>query len=171
MPVKSGNRMPDFRYFDRVAGEFVQKVLRIEADKKRVVLFGLPGAFTPTCSTQQLPKYEELYDDIIDAGVSDIFCTSINDPFVMNAWFDSLDIKKVKSVPDGNGDLAQGLGMYVSKRNLNFGHRSWRYAMVINMQDRIIEKVFCEEGFGDDHESDPYEISNPETVLEWLKAN
>ena len=125
MPVKSGDRMQDFRYFDRVAGDWVQKILRKEGKEGRVVIFGLPGAFTPTCSTQQLPKYEELYDDLIDAGVVDVFCTSVNDPFVMNAWFDSLDIKKVKSVPDGNGDLAQALKMFVGKRNLNFGHRSW----------------------------------------------
>lgn len=171
MPAKSGSRMPDFRYKDRVSGDFVTKILREQSNEGRVVLFGLPGAFTPTCSNEQLPKFEEMYDDLIDAGVVDVFCTSVNDPFVMNAWFDSLDIKKVKSVPDGNGDLAQGLGMYVAKRNLNFGHRSWRYAMVINTKDKIIEKVFCEEGFADDIGNDPYEISNAETVLEWLKAN
>lgn len=170
MPVKSGNRMPDFRYFDRVAGAFTQKILRDEANKGRVILFGLPGAFTPTCSTQQLPKFEELYDELTE-HVDEVFCTSVNDPFVMNSWFDSLDIKKVKSVPDGNGDLAQALGMFVGKRNLNFGHRSWRYAMVINMEDKIIEKVLCEEGFCDDCESDPYELSNPENVLAWLKTN
>jgi|TARA_R110000823_G_scaffold272116_1_gene391463 peroxiredoxin len=169
MPVKTGSRMPDFRYQDRVAGDFVTKILREQSNKSRVVLFGLPGAFTPTCSTQQLPKYEELYDDFIEAGVEGVFCTSVNDPFVMNAWFDSLDIKKVKSVPDGNGDLAQSLGMFVAKRNLNFGHRSWRYAMVIDMENKIIEKVFAEEGYADDMESDPYELSNPENVLEWLK--
>ena len=88
----------------------------------------------------------------------------------MNAWFDSLDIKKVKSLPDGNGDLAQALKMFVAKRNLNFGHRSWRYAMIVNTKDKHIEKVFCEEGYSDNCESDPYEISKPENVLAWLKS-
>ena len=163
--------MPDFRFQNRVAGEFVEEVLRLKANKGRIVLFGLPGAFTPTCSTQQLPKFEELYDELIDAGVDDVFCTSVNDPFVMNSWFDSLDIKKVKSIPDGNGDLAQNLGMFVTKRNLNFGGRSWRYALVIDTDKRIIEKTFIEEGLSNEMESDPYEASTPENVLAWLKAN
>ena len=168
---KAGSRMPDFRFQNRVAGEFVEEVLRLKANKGRIVLFGLPGAFTPTCSTQQLPKFEELYDELIDAGVDDVFCTSVNDPFVMNSWFDSLDIKKVKSIPDGNGDLAQNLGMFVTKRNLNFGGRSWRYALVIDTDKRIIEKTFIEEGLSNEMESDPYEASTPENVLAWLKAN
>ena len=169
--LKAGSRMPDFRFQNRVAGEFVEEVLRLKANKGRIVLFGLPGAFTPTCSTQQLPKFEELYDELIDAGVDDVFCTSVNDPFVMNSWFDSLDIKKVKSIPDGNGDLAQNLGMFVTKRNLNFGGRSWRYALVIDTDKRIIEKTFIEEGLSNEMESDPYEASTPENVLAWLKAN
>ena len=169
--LKSGTRMPDFRFENRVAGVFVREVLREKANKGRIVLFGLPGAFTPTCSTQQLPKFEELYDDLIDAGVSDVFCTSVNDPFVMNAWFDSLDIKKVKSIPDGNADLAQALGMFVQKRNVNFGGRSWRYALVVDTEKRIIEKTFIESGFSDEMESDPFEESTAENVLAWLKAN
>lgn len=170
-PAKAGDRMPDFRFLNRQAGEFVTEILRDKANKGRIVLFGLPGAFTPTCSTQQLPKYEELYDEFIDLGIEDVYCTSVNDPFVMNAWFENLGIKKVKSIPDGNGDLAQNLGMYVSKRNLNFGARSWRYALVADTEKRIIEQVFVEPGFTNDIESDPFEVSNAETVLEWLKAN
>ena len=170
-PAKAGDRMPDFRFLNRQAGEFVTEILRDKANKGRIVLFGLPGAFTPTCSTQQLPKYEELYDEFIDLGIEDVYCTSANDPFVMNAWFENLGIKKVKSIPDGNGDLAQNLGMYVSKRNLNFGARSWRYALVADTEKRIIEQVFVEPGFTNDIESDPFEVSNAETVLEWLKAN
>lgn len=170
-PAKAGDRMPDFRFLNRQAGEFVSEILRDKANKGRIVLFGLPGAFTPTCSTQQLPKYEELYDEFIDLGIEDVYCTSVNDPFVMNAWFENLDIKKVKSIPDGNGDLAQNLGMYVSKRNLNFGARSWRYALVVDTEKRIIEQAFVEPGFTNDIESDPFEVSNAETVLEWLKAN
>lgn len=170
-PAKAGDRMPDFRFLNRQAGEFVTEVLRDKANKGRIVLFGLPGAFTPTCSTQQLPKYEELYDEFIDLGIEDVYCTSVNDPFVMNAWFENLGIKKVKSIPDGNGDLAQNLGMYISKRNLNFGARSWRYALVADTEKRIIEQVFVEPGFTNDIESDPFEVSNAETVLEWLKAN
>ncbi len=170
-PAKAGDRMPDYRFLNRQAGEFVTEVLREKANKGRIVLFGLPGAFTPTCSTQQLPKYEELYDEFIDLGIEDVYCTSVNDPFVMNAWFENLGIKKVKSIPDGNADLAQGLGMFVSKRNLNFGSRSWRYALVVDTDKRIIEQAFVEPGFTNDIESDPFEVSNAETVLEWLKSN
>ena len=164
-------QVPDVTFKYRRGKDWVDIDSQTLFANKRVVVFALPGAFTPTCSTQQLPKYEELYDEFIDLGIEDVYCTSVNDPFVMNAWFDDLGIKKVKSIPDGNGDLAQGLGMFVSKRNLNFGSRSWRYALVVDTGKRIIEAAFVEPGFTNEIESDPFEVSNAETVLEWLKQN
>jgi len=134
---------------------------------KRVVLFGLPGAFTPTCSTQQLPKYEELYNQFMDAGVDEVYCTSVNDAFVMYKWAQDLGIKNVKMLPDGNGDFAKSLGMLVDKSNLGFGQRSWRYSMLIdNLQ--IVEQ-FIEDLFPDDlYPVDPFEISDAQTMLEYL---
>lgn len=173
MPIKQGRRFPDFKYQDRVAGEFVEIELRdhlMSQGKKRVALFGLPGAFTPTCSNEQLPTYEKMYDKLTKY-VDEVICTSVNDPFVMNAWFDSLDIKKVMSLPDGNADFCQALDMYVNKRNLNFGHRSWRYSMIVNLEEKLIEKVWVEINFRDSADTDPYEVSDPETMLEWLKSN
>jgi peroxiredoxin len=173
MPAKAGDKFPDFKYMDRVAGEFVEIELRNhlkEQGKKRIALFGLPGAFTPTCSTQQLPKYEEMYDDLTEF-VDEVICTSVNDPFVMNSWFESLDIKNVMSLPDGNADFCQALGLFVNKRNLNFGHRSWRYSMVVNLELKLIEKVWIEINFRDSADTDPYEVSDPATMLDWLKSN
>ena len=169
MPVNDGERMPDFRYFDRVAGAFTQKILRNEAKEGRIVLFGLPGAFTPTCSTEQLPKFEELYDDLT-TYVDDVFCTSINDPFVMNAWFKDLGIKKVKAVGDGEGVFTQGAGFLVSKPAQGFGMRSWRYSMLV--QNGEIIKQFVEEGQNDSSsDNDPFVVSDAKTMLEYLKTN
>ena len=98
---------------------------------KKVVVFGLPGAFTPTCSASHLPGYEELYDEIKNCGVDEVYCISVNDEFVMKAWFEKQGVSKVKYIADGNGDLTDKLNMLVSKRNLGFGSRSWRYSAVL----------------------------------------
>ena len=132
-------------------------------DDKKIVIFGLPGAFTPTCSTQQLPGFEEMYDQFIESGVDEIYCTSVNDTFVMNAWFTAQGIEKVKALPDGSGSFTTGIGANVQKDNLGFGLRSWRYAIVVN--DGVIESVFSEDGFRDDADTDPYEVSSPENVI------
>lgn len=134
---------------------------------KKVVVFGLPGAFTPTCSTQQLPKYEELYQQFMDAGVDEVYCTSVNDAFVMHKWAQDLGIENVKMLPDGNGDFAKGLGMLVDKSNLGFGKRSWRYSMLIdnlNIVDTFSEDVFP----GDLYPIDPFEVSDAQSMLDYL---
>ncbi len=135
---------------------------------KRVVLFALPGAFTPTCSTSHLPRYEELYDDFEALGVDEVVCLSVNDAFVMHQWGKSQNAEKVFLLPDGNGEFTRKMGMLVEKQNLGFGMRSWRYAMVVN--DGEIEKMFAEEGFGDNHPADPFEVSDADTVLDYLKS-
>ncbi len=132
-------------------------------DDKKIVIFGLPGAFTPTCSTQQLPGYEAMYDQFIESGVDEIYCTSVNDTFVMNAWFESQGIEKVKPLADGCGDLARSLGMLVKKDNLGFGLRSWRYAMLV--VNGTVE-LFCPEpNLTDDAQEDPYGNSSPAEML------
>jgi thioredoxin-dependent peroxiredoxin len=134
---------------------------------KRVVVFALPGAFTPTCSTFQLPGYDLSYNQFKEFGIDEVYCLSVNDSFVMNAWFKSQDIQNVKPIPDGSGDFTHAMGMSVAKYNLGFGYRSWRYAMVVNNGE--IEQLFEEPGKVGNCPVDPYEVSNPETVLAYLK--
>ena len=134
---------------------------------KKVVLFSLPGAFTPTCSGQQLPLYDEMYNKFIDKGIDDVYCVSVNDAFVMNAWARDLQIKNVKMIPDGCGTFTSNMGMLVAKPKQGFGMRSWRYAAIVN--DGTIENMFIEPGqndFSDD--DDPYTVSSPEHVLSKL---
>ncbi|MFC5990984.1 peroxiredoxin [Limoniibacter endophyticus] len=135
---------------------------------KRVVLFSLPGAFTPTCSTFQLPDFERLFPEFQAEGIDDIYCVSVNDAFVMNAWGKSQNLVNVKLIPDGSGEFTRKMGMLVAKDNLGFGMRSWRYAAVIN--DGVIEKFFEEEGYADNCETDPYGVSAPQNILENLRA-
>jgi len=135
---------------------------------KKVILFSVPGAFTPTCSTKQLPEYEKHYDDFIDLGFDEVYCMSVNDAFVMNAWFKSHGIEKVKPIPDGNGEFTYNMGMSVAKTNLGFGHRSWRYAAIIENGDVTI--IFSESGKNGNTVNDPYEVSDPVTVLNYLSS-
>ena len=136
---------------------------------KKSILFSLPGAFTPTCSTFQLPDFDKLYDDFKEIGIDEIYCISVNDSFVMNAWAKHHKIDKVKVIPDGNGEFTRKMGMLVEKNNLGFGNRSWRYAALID-NCKIIES-FVEPGFEDNCEEDPYEMSSPQIILEYLKEN
>jgi thioredoxin-dependent peroxiredoxin len=135
---------------------------------KRVVLFSLPGAFTPTCSTYQLPGFEGNYDEFKALGVDEIYCISVNDAFVMNAWAKSQGIENVKVIPDGSGFFTEEMGMLVEKDNLGFGARSWRYAAVID--NGRIEKMFVEPGQEDNCPVDPYGETSPETILAYLKG-
>jgi len=135
---------------------------------KRVVVFGLPGAFTPTCSTQQLPGYEELYSQFRDAGIDDIYCVTVNDTFVCREWTLANEIRNVKVIPDGSAEFTIKMGMDVRKDNLGFGIRSWRYAAIVDNSNVIQE--FVEEGFQDNMDGDPYEVSAPENVLDNVKA-
>ena len=134
---------------------------------KRVILFSLPGAFTPTCSTFQLPDFNKLYDDFKEFGIDEIYCISVNDSFVMNAWAKHHDIGKVKVIPDGSGEFTRKMGMLVKKDNLGFGLRSWRYAVII--ENNEIMQSFIEAGFKDDAEDDPYVVSSPQNILKYLK--
>lgn len=133
----------------------------------RVVVFALPGAFTPTCSTYQLPAYEAAYDEMRGLGVDEVYVLSVNDAFVMRKWLLDQNITKVKALPDGNGDFTREMGMLVDKRNLGFGKRSWRYSMVVNSGE--VERMFEEDGFGDRALGDPYDRSSPERMLEYLR--
>ncbi|MBD2295903.1 peroxiredoxin [Anabaena sphaerica FACHB-251] len=135
---------------------------------KRVVVFSLPGAFTPTCSTSHLPRYEELYKEFKALGVDEVICVSVNDAFVMYQWGKQQGAQNVFLLPDGNGEFTRKMGMLVDKSNLGFGMRSWRYSMVVN--DRKIEKMFTEPGFDDNCPTDPFEVSDADTMLNYLKS-
>ncbi len=149
-----------FRWEDKTSADFFSG--------KRVVLFSLPGAFTPTCSTYQLPDFEKLHDEFKAEGIDEIYCISVNDAFVMNAWARNQDIKNIKLIPDGSGEFTRKMGMLVAKDNLGFGMRSWRYAAVIN--NGVVEKWFEEEGFSDNCDTDPYGASSPQNILEALRT-
>tara|TARA_B110000046_G_C12953092_1_gene381050 strand:- start:663 stop:1199 length:537 start_codon:yes stop_codon:yes gene_type:complete len=137
---------------------------------KRVVLFSLPGAFTPTCSEYQLPGFEENYDKIRNFDIDEVYCMSVNDAFVMNAWSKSMDIQNVKCIPDGSGNMTRFLGMLIGKNHLGFGLRSWRFMCVIN--DGVVEQWWQEPGINNDGlDEDPYEQSTPLNCIEYLKGN
>ena len=129
---------------------------------KTVVVFSLPGAYTPTCSSTHLPRYNELAPVLRQHGVDDIVCMAVNDAFVMNEWKTGQDAENITVIPDGNGDFAEGMGLLVDKRKLGFGMRSWRYSMLV--KDGIIEKVFIEP----EQEGDPFEVSDAETMLRYI---
>ncbi len=135
---------------------------------KKVVVFSLPGAFTPTCSTSHLPRFEELYDEFKAQGVDAIVCISVNDAFVMYQWGKSQGAKNVFLLPDGSGDFTRKMGMLVCKDNLGFGMRSWRYSMLVD--DGEIREMFVEDGFEDNCPTDPFEVSDADTMLNYLKS-
>ena len=136
---------------------------------KRVVMFSLPGAFTPTCSSEELPSYDRMYNEFKDMGIDDVYCVSVNDAFVMNAWARDLEIQNVKMIPDGCGTFTSNMGMLVAKPAQGFGMRSWRYAAVVN--DGVVEKMFEEPGFNNfSDDDDPYVVSKPEIVKNYLNG-
>mgnify|MGYP003627589959 CR=1 FL=1 len=168
MMTYEGEAVPAVSFKFREEDELVSKTSYDLFANKRVVLFALPGAFTPTCSNLQLPGFDKLYEDMMDY-VDEVYCLSVNDPFVMKAWATHLGIKNVKMLPDGACDFTYSMGMAVAKDNLGFGVRSWRYAAVI--ENGVLEKMLEEEGQEDDHPADPFEVSSAESVLEYLRTN
>ncbi|REL32130.1 peroxiredoxin [Thalassotalea euphylliae] len=133
---------------------------------KNVVIFSLPGAFTPTCSSTHLPGYEANFDKLQALGVDDVYCLSVNDAFTMYQWAQRLGADKVKMLPDGNGDFTRLMGMLVKKENLGFGDRSWRYSM--HVVDGEIKQMFVEPGKMDNCPTDPFEVSDVDTMLAYL---
>ena len=134
---------------------------------KKVVLFALPGAFTPTCSSTHLPGFEAKYQEFKDLGVDEVYCLSVNDAFSMYQWSQNLGIKNVKMLPDGNGDFTRSMEMLVKKDNLGFGERSWRYSMIV--EDKEITALFSEPGKMDNCPDDPFTCSDADTLLKHLK--
>ena len=165
---KEQYQVPQVEFVFRENGEFITTPSLDLFTDKRVVIFSLPGAFTPTCSAYQLPGFEERYEEFIQLGIDAIYCISVNDGFVMNAWAKDQGIEKVTLIPDGNAYFTRSMGQLVLKSNLGFGERSWRYAAVVD--NCIIEKLFEEPGKGDNAINDPYGETSPEKVLEYVKS-
>lgn len=172
------SRVPDVVFKTRVRDESVggdnpyrweDKTTADIFGGKKVVVFSLPGAFTPTCSSNHLPRYDELYDEFKAQGVDEIVCVSVNDTFVMFKWGREQGNKNIFLLPDGNAEFTRKMGMLVDKSNLGFGMRSWRYSMLVN--DGAIEKMFVEPDFGDNCPTDPFEVSDADTMLAYLKGH
>ncbi len=172
-----GRKLPDVTFKTRVRDEAVggdnpfrwQDVTTDDVFKgRRVVVFSLPGAFTPTCSNEQLPAFERLYDEIKAAGVDEVICVTVNDAFVVYQWSRHLGCANVKFLPDGSAKFTRLMGMLVNKEHLGFGYRSWRYAMVVD--DGVVEQWFEEPGINDAGlDDDPYTVTNPEVILDYLR--
>ena len=153
-----------------IGGQWENKTTDDYFKGKRVVLFSLPGAFTPTCSSQQLPGFEKEYNQIKLLAIDDIYCVSVNDSYVMNAGGKQMGIEQVKMIPDGSGNFTRFMGMLIGKNHLGFGMRSWRYMAVIN--DGVVEKWWQEPGINNEGlDDDPYVESTPKNVVDYLRAN
>lgn len=161
-------KLPNVKFTFRENSEFVEQTTAQLFYNKRVVLFSLPGAFTPTCSTYQLPGFEEKYDEFKSLGIDEIYCISVNDAFVMNAWAKDQNIQKVKMIPDGNGEFTEKMGMLVDKSNIGFGKRSWRYAAVVD--NGVVEILTQETGKEDNCPTDPYESTTPDKILMYVES-
>ena len=159
---REGHRVPDVTFRVREDHKWRNVTTDDVFAGKTVVVFSLPGAFTPTCSSSHVPRYDQLAPAFEDAGVDDIVCVSVNDSFVMNEWKRSQNADRVTFVPDGNGDFTRGMGMLVDKADLGFGQRSWRYSMLV--RDGVVEKMFVEP----DRPGDPFDVSDADTMLHYL---
>ncbi len=165
MQDRTGQNVPQVDFPVRHNFEWVKWNTDELFANKTVVVFSLPGAFTPTCSSSHLPRYDQLAPAFKENGVDDIYCISVNDTFVMNAWADDLNVKNVKLLPDGNGEFTDGMGLLVDKKALGFGKRSWRYSMLV--KDGVIEKMFIEE----ETPGDPFGVSDADTMLNYINAD
>ncbi len=164
MPLKNieGQRVPNVTFHTRKNNDWVDVTTDELFAGKTVVVFSLPGAFTPTCSSAHVPRYNQLIPAFKEHGVDDVLCVSVNDTFVMNEWQESQDAADITFIPDGNGEFSEGMGMLVDKEQLGFGKRSWRYSMLV--KDGVIEKMFIEP----EVDGDPFEVSDADTMLSYI---
>lgn len=165
LDIKTGQSIPSITFPTRVNNEWKNITTEELFKGKTVVVFSLPGAFTPTCSSTHLPRYNELANTFKENGVDDIVCLSVNDTFVMNAWAVDQESANVTLIPDGNGEFTDGMGMLVDKSDIGFGKRSWRYSMLV--KDGVVEKMFIEPNVP----GDPFEVSDADTMLDYINPN
>ena len=160
--TKEQQAIPNVTFATRQGDAWVNVTTDELFNNKTVIVFSLPGAFTPTCSSSHLPRYNELKPVFAQYGVDDILCVSVNDTFVMNAWKDAQEAQNITFIPDGNGEFTDGMGMLVDKSAIGFGKRSWRYSMLV--KNGIVEKMFIEE----DVAGDPFKVSDADTMLKFI---
>ncbi len=160
-----GQRVPEVTFRTRQDGTWKDVTSTDLFKGKKVVVFALPGAFTPTCSSAHVPRYNELLPAFKARGISDIVCLSVNDAFVMSEWSANQHASGLKFIPDGNGEFSEKMGLLVDKTNLGFGKRSWRYSMLVD--DGVIKKMFIEP----EKDGDPFEVSDADTMLKYLDPN
>ena len=166
MKNSEGQKVPQVVFKTRTpAGEWQDISSQDIFAGKTVVLFALPGAFTPTCSSSHVPGYNALAPVFRANGVDEIVCLSVNDAFVMNAWQKDQSADQIRFLPDGNGEFSQGLSMLNDKSAIGFGQRSWRYSMLV--RDGVIEKMFIEA----EKPGDPFEVSDAQTMLNYLNPD
>ncbi|MDO6706234.1 glutathione peroxidase [Photobacterium sp. 1_MG-2023] len=159
---KEGMTIPQVTFRTRQGDQWVDVTTDELFSNKTVVVFSLPGAFTPTCSSSHLPRYNELASVFAAHGVDDILCVSVNDTFVMNAWKSDQEAENITFIPDGNGEFTKGMGMLVQKNDLGFGDRSWRYSMLV--KNGVVSKMFIEN----DEPGDPFNVSDADTMLNYI---
>ena len=159
---QEGRHVPEVAFRVREDDEWKTVTTKEIFAGKTVVVFSLPGAFTPTCSSTHLPRYNELAPAFFANGVDEIICVSVNDTFVMNEWAKDQESQNVRLIPDGNGEFTEQIGMLVDKSDLGFGKRSWRYSMLV--KDGVIVKQFIEP----EKEGDPFEVSDADTMLNFI---
>ncbi|MCE0493958.1 glutathione peroxidase [Vibrio salinus] len=159
---KEGQAVPQVTFPTRQGDQWVNVTTDKLFKGKTVIVFSLPGAYTPTCSSSHLPRYNELFPVFKDHGVDDILCVSVNDTFVMNAWKADQEAENITFIPDGNGEFTDGMGLLVDKNEIGFGKRSWRYSMLV--KDGIIEKMFIEPN----EPGDPFKVSDADTMLKYV---
>lgn len=162
---QEGKRVPNVTFHVREGNEWKDVTTDDLFKGKTVVVFSLPGAFTPTCSSTHLPRFNELAPAFKSNGVDAIYCVSVNDTFVMNEWAKDQECGNITLIPDGNGEFTEGMGMLVDKKGLGFGKRSWRYSMLV--KDGVVEKMFIEP----EVEGDPFEVSDADTMLNYINPN
>ncbi|WP_454766713.1 glutathione peroxidase [Cupriavidus campinensis] len=162
---REGQRVPNVTFRVRENNAWKDVTTAELFDGKTVVLFSLPGAFTPTCSSTHLPRYNELAPVFAKQGVDAILCVSVNDTFVMNEWAKDQESQNIVMIPDGNGEFTDGMGMLVDKADLGFGKRSWRYSMLV--KNGIVDKMFIEP----EEPGDPFKVSDADTMLNYLAPN
>lgn len=166
-PNMTGKSVPNVTFHTQQNGKWVDVTTDDLFKGKKVVVFALPGAFTPTCSSMHLPRYNELAGEFKKLGIDDIVCISVNDTFVMNAWAKDQDAENIKVMPDGNGEFTEAMGRLIDDSAIGFGKRSWRYSMLVD--DGKIVKIFDEPQ--DSDSDDPYEQSDADTMIKYIDQN
>ncbi|MEJ2480767.1 MAG: glutathione peroxidase [Acidihalobacter sp.] len=163
--TREGKRIPSVTFKTRRNNDWAD----VQSDDiftgRNVVVFSLPGAFTPTCSSTHVPRFNELAGVLRAHGIDEIVCISVNDAFVMNEWQKDQNAANITFLPDGNGEFTDAMGMLVDKNDLGFGKRSWRYSMLV--RDAVIEKMFVEPQVP----GDPFEVSDADTMLEYINPH